>query len=81
MFNKGITKTKDNDFILVSDLDEIPDLSKVNFGKIKNKIIIFEQKMFYYKLNLIYKETKFGMVQKQKKKRFDLSTVVEKYKT
>ncbi len=52
---KGLSDSKDNDFILVSDLDEIPDLSKVNFGKIKNKIIIFEQKMFYYKLNLIYK--------------------------
>ena len=36
------------------DLDEIPDLSKLNLSEIKKKIIIFEQKMFYYKLNLIY---------------------------
>ena len=53
---KGLDESKDNDFILISDLDEIPDLSKVNLEKVKNKIIIFEQNMFYYKLNLIYKD-------------------------
>ena len=51
---KGIDEAKENDMILISDLDEIPDLSKLNLSKIKKKIIIFEQKMFYYKLNLIY---------------------------
>ena len=40
----------DNDLILINDLDEIPNLN--NF-KYKNKISIFKQKMFYYKLNLI----------------------------
>ncbi len=39
----------DNDLILINDLDEIPNLE--NF-KYKNKISIFKQKMFYYKLNL-----------------------------
>ena len=33
---------------------EIPNLTSVNFDKIKNEILIFEQKMFYYKLNLLY---------------------------
>ena len=51
---KGIDEAKENDMILISDLDEIPDLSKLNLSEIKKKIIIFEQKMFYYKLNLIY---------------------------
>ena len=39
-------------------LDEIPNLKNLNFrfNKIKNNIIIFEQKMFYYKLNLIIQD-------------------------
>ena len=51
---KGIKNADDNDMILISDLDEIPNLSKLDLSAIKNKIIIFEQKMFYYKLNLLY---------------------------
>ena len=53
---KGLSDSKENDMILISDLDEIPNLSEINFSKIKNKIIIFEQKMFYYKLNLLYND-------------------------
>ena len=45
-----------NDLILISDLDEIPNLRKLNLSKIKNNIIIFEQKMFYYKLNFLYED-------------------------
>jgi len=41
----------EDDLIIISDLDEIPNLK--NF-KYKNKITFFEQKMFYYKLNLIH---------------------------
>jgi beta-1,4-mannosyl-glycoprotein beta-1,4-N-acetylglucosaminyltransferase len=48
----GLKNADNNDWIIVSDLDEIPDLTKVNFNKIKNKIIFFKQKVFYYKLNL-----------------------------
>ena len=51
---KGLTNTLDNDLILVSDLDEIPNLNSLDFSMIKNDILIFEQKMFYYKLNLFY---------------------------
>ena len=40
------------DIVLYSDNDEIPNLTKVNFDKILDKIIIFNQKLFYYKLNL-----------------------------
>ena len=50
----GIVEAEDNDIILVSDLDEIPNLKNVNLSNIKNKIIQFKQKMFYYKLNLCY---------------------------
>tara|TARA_E500000178_G_scaffold35223_1_gene31803 strand:- start:5811 stop:6680 length:870 start_codon:yes stop_codon:yes gene_type:complete len=54
--SEGIKKANDDDLILISDLDEIPNLNKLEFKKIKNNIIIFEQKMFYYKLNLFYED-------------------------
>ena len=42
-----------NDYVLYSDNDEIPDLSLFDPYKQKNKIIIFEQDLFYYKFNLL----------------------------
>ena len=53
---KGLRKANDDDLILVSDLDEIPNLENLDYSKIKNNILVFEQKMFYYKLNLFYKD-------------------------
>ena len=50
----GLKKVLDDDIVIVSDLDEIPNLKNLNFNLIKNKIIQFKQKMFYYKLNLYY---------------------------
>ena len=50
--NKGLINTNDNDWIIISDLDEIPNLHNINFKSIKEKIIFFKQKVFYYKLNL-----------------------------
>ena len=52
--SKGLKNAIGDDLILISDLDEIPNLNKLNFNEVKNNIIIFEQKMFYYKLNLFY---------------------------
>ena len=49
---KGLSKAEDDDIILISDVDEIPNLKKVNFKKLKNKLIFFNQEMFYYKFNL-----------------------------
>ncbi len=49
---EGIKDADDEDLILISDVDEIPNLSKVNFKEIKEKIILFKQDMFYYKFNL-----------------------------
>ena len=48
----GLNKADDNDIILISDVDEIPNLENINFNEIKNKIILFKQEMFYYKFNL-----------------------------
>ena len=47
-----IKKFNDNDLIIVSDLDEIPNLEKFSY---KAKITFFEQKMYFYKFNLVQK--------------------------
>ena len=49
---KGLHDADPNDIILVSDVDEIPNLEKINFNKISQKLIFFNQTMFYYKFNL-----------------------------
>jgi beta-1,4-mannosyl-glycoprotein beta-1,4-N-acetylglucosaminyltransferase len=49
---EGLKTAKKDDIIIVSDIDEIPNLDKFNFKSISNKIYFFEQKYFYYKLNL-----------------------------
>ena len=51
---EGIKGADNDDLIFVSDLDEIPKLDNINFNKINNEILIFKQKMFYYKFNLLY---------------------------
>ena len=48
----GLNNADDDDVILISDVDEIPNLKNINFNDIKNEIILFRQDMFYYKLNL-----------------------------
>ena len=49
---KGLENANNDDLILISDVDEIPNLEEINFENIKNQIILFKQDMFYYKLNL-----------------------------
>jgi|TARA_Y100000034_G_scaffold36104_1_gene44378 beta-1,4-mannosyl-glycoprotein beta-1,4-N-acetylglucosaminyltransferase len=51
----GFINADPDDIIIISDLDEIPNLKEIDFKKIKQKLIFFKQKMFYYKLNLFYK--------------------------
>ena len=53
---KGLKNLKDDDLVVISDLDEIPNFDNLDFDKVKNNIIIFQQKMFYYKLNLYYND-------------------------
>jgi beta-1,4-mannosyl-glycoprotein beta-1,4-N-acetylglucosaminyltransferase len=49
---KGIKDANDEDLIILSDSDEIPDLTKLNEIKENKRYIAFSQKMFMYKLNL-----------------------------
>ena len=77
---KGLINASEDDVILISDLDEIPNLTNVNFPSINNKVIIFEQKMFYYKLNLLYKDSLWHGT-KACKKKFDFTSMVKKYQS
>ena len=49
---KGLTDVDKEDWIIISDLDEIPNLREVKFENIKNELIFFKQDMMYYKFNL-----------------------------
>ena len=62
---KGLKQVHDDDLILSSDLDEIPNLKKFIF---KNKITLFEQDVFYYKFNLIQPNFKWIGTRACKKK-------------
>ena len=50
----GLNSAQEDDYIIISDVDEIPNLSKLSNFK-KYKFTVFEQKMFYYKINLLNK--------------------------
>ena len=52
LISQGLKNASLDDLIIISDVDEIPNLEKINFNKIKNEILIFRQDMFYYKFNL-----------------------------
>jgi beta-1,4-mannosyl-glycoprotein beta-1,4-N-acetylglucosaminyltransferase len=47
----GLNKADNDDFIIYSDCDEIPNLKNLDLFNLK-KITIFQQKIFYYKFNL-----------------------------
>ena len=50
----GIKDADDQDLIILSDNDEIPNLSSNAFKNSKKNLIIFKQLFFYYKFNLLY---------------------------
>jgi len=49
---KGLKDASPEDIVIISDVDEIPNLEQNNLKNIKKKIILFNQKFFYYKFNL-----------------------------
>ena len=55
----GLKEAEQNDWIIISDLDEIPNLEKINFKEIKNKLIFFDQHLMYYKFNLKLEDFKW----------------------
>ena len=52
--SKGLIEANNNDLIIVSDVDEIPNLENWDYDLKNKKLIHFKQKMYYYKFNLKY---------------------------
>ena len=50
---KGLNNSSDDDLVIISDVDEIPDLNKLNLFNQKKRYAVFLQKKFDYKLNLL----------------------------
>ena len=48
----GLQNARSEDLILISDVDEIPNLEEINLDNLKEKILMFQQDMFYYKFDL-----------------------------
>jgi len=65
---KGLDHADDNDFILISDVDEIPNLPLIDLKKINKKITFFIQDFFYYRLNLFQPEIRWVGTKGCKKK-------------
>ena len=52
---RGLKNSKDDDFIIISDADEIPNPKKIAEFDPKKKFAAFNQKFFYYKINMLNK--------------------------
>ena len=50
--SRGFEKAEDEDVVIISDLDEIPNPEKIKSFKKSMKYGVFEQMHFYYKINL-----------------------------
>ena len=48
-----LEKKDKNDWVIYSDSDEIPNLSTIDLKNTQNKIVLFKQKVFHYKFNLV----------------------------
>lgn len=57
---RGLKKCNEDDIVILSDIDEIPNLESVKFKNIKNNVIFFNQNYFYYKLNLYCPKQKWA---------------------
>ena len=56
---RGLKNASDEDIVIISDIDEIPNPEKIIKFKPKNKYAVFKQKHFYYKFNLISKSNPY----------------------
>lgn len=65
----GINEINENDYIIISDVDEIPNLEKIRDLN-KYKFTVFKQKLFYYKFNLQNITTPFWFGSKICKKKY-----------
>lgn len=49
--SRGLIKASEQDLIMISDVDEIPNLTNLSIFNSKNKLAFFRQKLFRYKFN------------------------------
>jgi beta-1,4-mannosyl-glycoprotein beta-1,4-N-acetylglucosaminyltransferase len=49
---KGLVKADKEDWVIISDLDEIPNLREINLKNVSGGFVFFKQEMMYYKFNL-----------------------------
>ena len=56
---RGIEGADDNDLIIISDLDEIPNPNLIKKFNSKNRFAVCKQMHFYYKFNLLSKSNPF----------------------
>ena len=77
---RGLSKAHDNDLVILSDVDEIPNLKKLNEFD-KTKYAVFSQKMFMYKLNLLnLKEDNWHGSRICLKKKIEIPSMAKKFK-
>ena len=50
--SQGLSDAQEEDWIIISDLDEIPNLSEIKLKNINDNFVFFKQDMMYYKFNL-----------------------------
>ena len=65
---KGLKNANNEDLILISDVDEIPNLKSFNLNEKISKIVVFEQNFFYYKFDLCIPNFKWYGTKACKKK-------------
>lgn len=58
--SKGLYDCDKNDLIMISDVDEIPNLDGLKLSNIKSEVLAFEQKLLMYKLNLLREKKWIG---------------------
>jgi len=58
---KGLSNSKDEDIIIISDLDEIPNPEVFSNFKKEMRYAVFKQKHFYYKFNLQSKNNPYWL--------------------
>jgi beta-1,4-mannosyl-glycoprotein beta-1,4-N-acetylglucosaminyltransferase len=77
----GLSESSSEDFITISDIDEIPNLKNIDFESISEKFIFFEQDFFYYKFNLKHSTLKWFGSRVTKKKNLKTPQFLRNLKT
>jgi beta-1,4-mannosyl-glycoprotein beta-1,4-N-acetylglucosaminyltransferase len=67
----GLSSANDEDIVIISDLDEVPNLKNFNFSHYPDeRYFSFEQNLYYYKLNLLVKGAGLWFGSKACKKKY-----------